>query len=100
MTCDQIPGISATFNTEFFPDAGWGFGWEVRGNKKALYEGTLSSPATFAMGGAGGVYLWVDPVYEVVGVYFSVVLHTTATGQHAWAADLFMNAVTAAVSDG
>jgi hypothetical protein len=35
--------------------------------------------------------LWVDPVYEIVGVYFSVGLFERA--------DLFMNAVTAAVVD-
>lgn len=100
MTTNQIPGISAIFNNEFFPEAGWGFGWEVRSNKQAMYEGTLCSPLTFSHGGGGGVYLWVDPVNELVGVYFSVVLRTTATGQQAWPVDLFMNAVTAAVSDG
>ena len=43
--------------------------------------------------------MWVDPVYEIVGVYFSVVLERIddirAKGCH----DLFMNAVTAAVVD-
>jgi hypothetical protein len=49
--------------------------------------------------GAGGVFYWVDPVYELVGVYFSVALEslddTRWKGRHY----LFMNAVTAAVVD-
>lgn len=43
---------------------------------------------------------WVDPVYEIVGVYFSVVLRDLPPfGIPDWCADLFMNAVTAAVVD-
>lgn len=100
MTTNQIPGISAIFDNEIFPEAGWGFGWEVNGNKKAFYEGSLCSPLTFTHGGAGKVTLWVDLRYELVGVYCSVLLRTTASGQQATAVDLFMNAVTAAVTDG
>jgi CubicO group peptidase (beta-lactamase class C family) len=101
MTRNQIPGIGTSMFNEFFPEAGWGFGWDVRGDKKPMYDGTLCSPNTFLHGGASGVYIWVDPVYEIVGVYFSVVLRPTVDGEHLdWSADLFLNAVTAAVSDG
>jgi CubicO group peptidase (beta-lactamase class C family) len=95
MTRDQIPGISAQILDEFFPEALWGFGWCIEENKKApYYSGTLRSPKAFNHSGAGGVFLWVDPVYEMVGVYFSVELEAHDTHQ-----DLFMNAVTAAVVD-
>ena len=99
MVRNQIPGISARWHSELFPEASWGFGWNVIGDKKALYNGSLCSPQTFRHGGAGGVLLWVDPLYEIVGAYFSVVLELTPWEEHKWPADLFMNAVTAAVTD-
>jgi CubicO group peptidase (beta-lactamase class C family) len=101
MTRNQIPGIRATYHNEYFPEASQGLGWGVRGDKKPLYAGSLCSPYTFSHGGMGGIYLWVDPLYEIVGVYFSVVLRVTADGEHHdWPVDLFQNAVTAAVIDG
>jgi CubicO group peptidase (beta-lactamase class C family) len=94
MTRDQIPGIGSRWEGEFFPEASWGLGWSVRGNKKSKNYGTLHSARSFAHGGAGGVYLWVDPVYEIVGAYFSVMLE-----EEKYYVDLFENAVTAAVVD-
>jgi len=100
MTRNQIPGISAYKDGEFFPEAAWGYGWDVCGDKKAMYDGALYSPAAFQHSGAGGVNLWVDPTYELVGVYFSVVLGNTADGFHRVSpVDLFMNAVTASIID-
>ena len=96
MTRNQIPGISSwlPFMNKFFPEAGWGFGWNILGDKKDY--GTLHSPQAFDHGGSGGVYLCVDPVYELVGVYFSV---APRDDYDSWCLDLFMNAVTAAVVD-
>jgi CubicO group peptidase (beta-lactamase class C family) len=97
MTRNQIPGISSRWVDEFFPEATWGLGWGIHGNKKALRGGSLHSPQAFSHGGSGGTYFWVDPVYDLVGVYFSVVLEMI-DNLHAKAGfDLFMNAVTAAV---
>src|SRR5262245_19796982 len=36
MTRNQIPGISAQFRSEFFPEASWGFGWSIQWNSRAL----------------------------------------------------------------
>jgi CubicO group peptidase (beta-lactamase class C family) len=88
MTRNQIPGISARYGEELFREAAFGLGWSIQENKKDYY-GTLCSPRTFTHGGAGGVALRVDPVYELVGVYFSVLLEK-------WNIDLFADAVTAA----
>ena len=101
MTRNQVPGISAWLDDEeFFPEASWSLGWEIHGNRKAMYyDGTLKSPKAFAHGGAGGVYSWVDPVYDVVGAYFSVVLESIAYSRPKWCADLFVDTVTAAVVD-
>ena len=99
MTRNQIPGVPARYNDEVFPDAGWGLGWDIHGNKKSLREGSLHSPATFSHGGAGGVYVWVDPVYEIVGCYFSIQRHTgIRVSSPLWCADLFLNALTSAVA--
>jgi serine-type D-Ala-D-Ala carboxypeptidase len=99
MTRNQIPGVSASFESEIFPEAAWGLGVGVHGNKKSLRDGSLHSPAALSHGGAGGTQWWVDPVYEIVGVYFSVALNYYPTMMEKWNADLFVNAVTAAVEE-
>jgi CubicO group peptidase (beta-lactamase class C family) len=99
MTRNQLPGISAQFRGEFFPEASWGLGWNIHGNKRAPRDGSLHSPQAFDHHGAGGVYVWIDPVYEIVGVYFSVVLELTDDLRPKECYDLFTNAVTAAVVD-
>ena len=102
MTRNQIPGISSRFVDEFFPEAGTGIPWFIRENKKAFaYGETLQSPATFCHGGAGGIFLWVDPVYEIVGCYFSVDIGpiTVAELYRYSCPDLFINAVMAAIVD-
>jgi CubicO group peptidase (beta-lactamase class C family) len=99
MTRNQIPGISAQRGGEFFPEASWGLGWSIHGNKRAPRDGSLHSPQAFDHHGAGGTYCWVDPVYEIVGVYFSVVLELINDTRPKECYDLFTNAVTAAVVD-
>jgi CubicO group peptidase (beta-lactamase class C family) len=99
MTRNQIPGISAQRAAEFIPEALWGFGWSIHGNKRVQQWGSLYSPQAFDHNGAGGVYFWVDPVYEIVGVYFSVALEFIDDLRSKVRYDLFTNAVTAAVVD-
>jgi CubicO group peptidase (beta-lactamase class C family) len=76
-----------------------GFGWGIQGNKKALRYGSLQSSQTFYHHGSGGVQFWVDPVHEIVGLYFSVALEQIDELRTKECHDLFMNAVTAAVVD-
>lgn len=102
MTRNQIPGISGRFLDEYFPEAGTGLPWFIRENKKVVaYGETLQSAQTFCQSGLGGIFLWVDPVYEIVGCYFSVDLGriTIAETYRSWCADLFINAVMAAIVD-
>jgi len=101
MTRNQIPGIPASYNAatdlpEFFPEASWGLGWSVHGNKLG-WNGGLFSPESFEHGGGSGVYAWVDPIYEIVGVYFSIVHDPSSLDRNAWPNDLFTDAVTASV---
>jgi CubicO group peptidase (beta-lactamase class C family) len=112
MTRNQIPGISARSRywqqliggEEFLPEASWGYGWDINGDKKAYQSGSLQSPRAFQHGGMGGIWLWVDPEYEIVGCIFGVdrrsidPLLGTGRSYH-WPLDKFVNAVTAAVED-
>jgi CubicO group peptidase (beta-lactamase class C family) len=104
MTRNQTPGIPGAFLGEYFPESSWGLGWGIHGRKEAVEDGSLYSPSGFSHGGKGVVFLWCDPEYELVGVYFSVVGklgpgHGVAHARGEWCADLFMNAATAAVVD-
>jgi CubicO group peptidase (beta-lactamase class C family) len=102
MTRDQIPGVSSTWGGEHFPEAGWGYGWGIQGNKKALRDGSLHSPATFSHGGVSMSFAWADPRWDLVGVYLSVLPAERPAqigpGRHGeWCVDLFANAATAAI---
>ena len=109
MTRNQIPGIGAWHDDLFFPEASWGLGWSTRDKKNSVgYAETLQSQKAFSHGGMGGTLMWVDPGYEIVGLYFSVASHggippgaplPGGFGELAGRVDLFINAVTAAVVD-
>jgi hypothetical protein len=43
--------------------------------------------------------MWVDPVYEIVGIYLSTALSLRPDGRMHRNSDLFQNAVMAAVID-
>lgn len=98
MTRNQIPGVKATFFDEFFPEASWGLGWSVIGNKRGK-NGALCAPEAFEHGGDGGVYVWVDPVYGIVGVYLSAARVPESQSRSAFFNDLFTDAITAGITD-
>ena len=99
MTRNQIPGIGAQFGEERFPEASWGLGWAIRGSASYPKSTSLPSSATCWHSGAGGAHIWIDPVYDLVGVYCSIEPHPLSDEFHVWPLDLFANAVTAAVLD-
>jgi len=99
ITRDQLPGMGARFREEDYTHAGWGLGWSInRHFKGAVYGEPMLSSSAFGHGGAGGVFLWVDPVFDMVGVYFSVV-YTLEQNQYYGCADLFINMVQASVEE-
>jgi hypothetical protein len=98
MTHDRLPGIPARIINEFFPEASWGLGWSIHGRKTG-WCGGLYSPRAYEHWGSGGVYLWVDPTYDVVGAYFSVIPVPEADPGYTELQDLFTDAVTAALVD-
>jgi CubicO group peptidase (beta-lactamase class C family) len=99
MTRNQIPGIRSTFLNEVFPEASWGLGWSIHGSKTGLC-GTLYSPEAFEHWGAGGAYVWADPVYDLVGIYLAAAPNPhTDEGKAMWRNDIFTDAVTAAARE-
>jgi CubicO group peptidase (beta-lactamase class C family) len=99
MTRNQIPGVSSLWAGEFFPEASWGYGWDVLGNKKSARDTSLLSGAAFGHGGSGMTKLWADPVYDVVIVYLSIATRMVTPRKSDWSADLFINAAMASIVD-
>ena len=112
MTHDQIPGVGTHYKDYVAREVCWGLGWNVRGVENGLdYGETLQSREAFSHSGWGGVFMWVDPIHDIVGIYLGVDSDggipagvvvpewlsewTILLGR----ADLFVNAVTAAVLD-
>jgi len=99
MTRNQIPGVPATYFDETFAEASWGLGWSIHGNKTGLC-GELYSPEAFEHWGGSGVYVWVDPTYDLVGVYLAIAPSPHSDqGWTGWRNDFFMDAVTSAVTE-
>jgi CubicO group peptidase (beta-lactamase class C family) len=100
MTSNQIPGVEGRFRDEIIPEAEWGLGWSVHVNGKSwASDEILLSQNAFCHGGAGGVFLWVDPVYEIVAVFFSVYLEILENERPNAYTDLFINAVLSSIVD-
>lgn len=101
LTHDQIPGVAARFASREIPIASWGYGWTVESSAKwKLYHGSLMSLGSYSHGGGGGFKLWVDPERELVGVYIEACLRgNIETGEQFWNADLFENAILAAIDE-
>jgi len=57
-----IPGIGR------FSPCPWGLGFEIRGNKKPHWTGTMNSPSTFGHFGGAGTFSWVDPAVGVASL--------------------------------
>jgi serine-type D-Ala-D-Ala carboxypeptidase len=97
---NQTPGISAFYKEQVFPESSWGLGWDVHSNKRSFREPSLFSPAAVSHGAAGGCFFWIDPAFDVVGIFLSVNVDAeTGTDSRRWRGDLFANAVTATVEN-
>jgi CubicO group peptidase (beta-lactamase class C family) len=97
MTRNQSAGLPVCDRDEVLQDASRGIGWDIPGVNRYLMYANLYSPRTYSHSGAGGSLLWVDPVYNLVGVFPSIELVVRSDEQRNWAADRFVNAITASV---
>ncbi len=98
MITNQIPGVPGVMSDERHDEASWGYGWGIACAEKWPYFPT-HPPGTFQHGGSSGVYLWCDPTNDIVGAYFAAATKEITPEQFLWHADLFANAVTAAIED-
>jgi CubicO group peptidase (beta-lactamase class C family) len=106
MRRDHIPAGVPVRSDLMTPDGeqinltgGYGYGLFPFGETvTANFNGGLASPASFSHGGAGGIYWWADPERELIGIYLSVAAIVAETAPD-WRADLFVDAMTAAVED-
>ncbi|GAB4436359.1 MAG: serine hydrolase domain-containing protein [Anaerolineae bacterium] len=95
MTRDQTGlRMQIPYDETSFPNCPYGLGWFLYGADTSRKSGGLWSPGTFGHSGSGGVMLWVDPAYELVGVFFFAQVQ-----EDVWPGDLFANAVTASIID-
>jgi CubicO group peptidase (beta-lactamase class C family) len=100
MTRDEIPGIEAFEGDESIGAAEWGLGWSIHNTgKNVSYDEPLLSTGSYCHGGAGGVFIWVDPARDLVAVFFSTYLSETEAGQPVAATDLYINSLLAAIVD-
>jgi CubicO group peptidase (beta-lactamase class C family) len=71
MTHNQIPGIEAWYQGQTFHEASWSYGWNIKGTK--VDDGSCyRSPHAFCHSGSGGVFLLVDPRYDVIIIDFHI----------------------------
>ncbi len=79
---------------------GYGYGLFPFGHTVTSHlNGGLASPSSFGHAGSGGVYFSADPERDLVVVYLSVSRRTLGDRTPDWRADIFVDAVTAAVED-
>lgn len=72
MTTDQTggaPGGVASAGVRW-PVGRWALGWEVKGEKRRHWTGTLTSPATFCHWGQAGTLAWADPERDLALAVF------------------------------
>lgn len=99
MTRNQIPGIPAEFLGPH-PEGDWGYGFGIIGDDRwRMFDGSLPPNGGFGHGGLGGTAFWVDPLNDLIGIYFSVCGIDDVREEHIWEYDLFQNLVTTAVAD-
>jgi CubicO group peptidase (beta-lactamase class C family) len=99
MKRNQTPGFPDWDGNEQAQDGTRGIGWDIPGAKRDLKYANLYSPSAFSHSGAGGILVWVDPEYDLVGVFMSVELKVRSDLQRCWAGDRYANAVTAAITE-
>lgn len=106
MTRNQIPGIGAHYLGYYFPEACYGLGWQVvRDWQGPAWALTLASRTAYCHGGWGGSVLWIDPAYELVGVYLpaQILPEDLPKSPAPWLPDcgwrLFADAMTATIEE-
>lgn len=72
MIVDQTGGVPGGVGTAgvHWTRGAWGLGWEVTGDKRNHWTGSLRSPQSFCHWGQSGTLVWADPVRELALAVF------------------------------
>lgn len=72
MVVDQTGGVPGGVGTAgvHWDHGAWGLGWEVAGEKRNHWTGSLRSPRTFCHWGQSGTLVWADPERELALAVF------------------------------
>ncbi|MEJ7901326.1 MAG: serine hydrolase domain-containing protein, partial [Thermomicrobiales bacterium] len=72
MIVDQTGGVPGGVGTAgvHWDRGAWGLGWEIAGDKRNHWTGSLRSPRTFCHWGQSGTLVWADPVRELALAVF------------------------------
>ncbi|MFV2038910.1 MAG: serine hydrolase domain-containing protein [Acidimicrobiales bacterium] len=102
MVTNRVPGVPSDAFGLKRPEANWGYGFWIGdlGPPFAYAGGGLRRQGVIRHAGAGGIWTWIDPAEQIVGVVFEVV--TEATVDHiptSWATHRIEDMVAAAVID-
>lgn len=100
MICNHTAGIPAQYGDQVFPNSNWGYGWNLKCGK-VDDSGILRSQSAYDHGGFGGVRLLIDPVYNMLWVYFIVETGDVYSkeGKIYYTRDLFNNAVMSSIEE-
>jgi CubicO group peptidase (beta-lactamase class C family) len=73
MRKDQTGGVPGGVETAgvHWEHGAWGFGWEVKADKKRHWTGTRASEETFCHWGQAGTLVWADPHRELAVAVFA-----------------------------
>ena len=93
MTQNQIPGLPReTLEGVAAPPCG--FGWFKLEQCRFPQWPSLLSSQSYGHSGASGALLWVDPQFDLVGVFFFVKIK-----DEFWPKDLFVDAIMGSITD-
>jgi len=72
MVVDQTNGVPGGVGSAgvHWQHGAWGLGWEVAGDKRHHWTGSLRSPRTFCHWGQAGTLVWADPDRELALAVF------------------------------
>lgn len=93
MTHNQVAGIGRE-EVHGVPVPPMGYGWFIVGEARFPQYPSLWSPGSYGHSGGSGAFLWVDPAYDLVGVFLFTKIREAIRPL-----DLFVDRIMAAIMD-
>jgi CubicO group peptidase (beta-lactamase class C family) len=93
MTRNQVNGIPRE-TIDGITNAPQGVGWFMLDEVRFRNTPCLWSPRSYGHSGGSGAFVWVDPLYDLVGVFFF-----TKIRENIYPMDLFVDSITGSILD-